>query len=117
MKLPDGPKISAILQLIKWIAQPFDYLDEYAKKYGDIYTVRLFGFPPLVFIANPQGIKEIFSADAKYFDSGRTNEILRPLFGDNSLLLMDGSAHKKERKLLMPPFHGEKVKSISRIYL
>ena len=111
MKLPDGPKIPAIFQLINWIARPFEYLDECAEKYGDIYTMRLFGFPPLVFIANPQGIQEIFSADAKYFDAGRTNDIVRPLLGDNSLLTMDGSRHKKERKLLMPPFHGETVKS------
>ncbi|MGF1489043.1 MAG: cytochrome P450 [Prochloraceae cyanobacterium] len=111
MKLPDGPKTPALFQLIKWIAQPCDYLEECSEKYGDIYTLRLFGFPPLVFISNPQGIQEIFSADAKYFDVGRTNNIARPLLGDNSLVIMDGSQHKRERKLLMPSFHGEKVKS------
>ncbi|MDJ0724897.1 MAG: cytochrome P450 [Prochloraceae cyanobacterium] len=111
MKLPDGPKTPSLFQLINWIARPFKYLEECAAKYGDIYTMRLFGFPPIVFVADPQLIKEIFSNDTKYFDVGRSNEIFRPLFGDNSILLMDGSRHKKERKLLMPPFHGEKVKS------
>ena len=110
MKLPDGPKLHPVFQLINWIARPFEYLEECAAKYGDIFTLRLFGFPPLVFIADPQGIKQIFTADAKYFDAGRTNGPARPLVGDNSLTLMDGSAHKQERKLLMPPFHGEKVK-------
>ena len=110
-KLPDGSKAPALFQLIKWIARPFEYLEECSKKYGDIFTMRLFGFPPLVFIANPQGIKDIFSADAQYFDVGRTNDLARPILGDNSLILMDGARHKRERKLLMPPFHGEKVKS------
>ncbi|MDJ0591213.1 MAG: cytochrome P450 [Pleurocapsa sp. MO_226.B13] len=109
--LPDGPKIPPLLQLIKWIAEPFEYFDDCGKRYGDIFTLRLFGFPPLVTIANPQGIQEIFSADARSFDVGRANEILRPFFGDNSLVLLDGDRHKREKKLLMPPFHGEKVKS------
>ncbi len=109
--LPEGPKIPPLLQLIKWIAEPFEYLDDCAKRYGDIFTVKVFGFPPLVFIANPQGIQEIFSADAKSFDVGNANEILRPFFGDRSLILLDGNRHKREKKLLMPPFHGEKIKS------
>ena len=110
-KLPDGSKTPALFQLINWIARPFEYLEEYTEKYGDIFTMRLFGFPPLVFIANPKGIKEIFSADAQSFDVGRTNDLARPILGDNSILLMDGTRHKRERKLLMPPFHGERVKS------
>ena len=67
MKLPDGPKIPSVLQLIKWIAEPFEYLDHCGKNYGDIFTLRILGFPPLVFIANPQGIQEIFTADTKSF--------------------------------------------------
>ncbi|MGK7914247.1 MAG: cytochrome P450 [Prochloraceae cyanobacterium] len=111
MKLPDGPKTLPLLQLIKWIGQPFEYLDNLAQYYGDIFTLRLFGFPPLVFISNPQGIQEIFGADPKSFDVGRANEIVSPVVGVNSLVLLDGDRHKRERKLLMPPFHGEKVKS------
>ena len=111
MKLPDGPKIPPLLQLIKWLGEPFKYLEDSGDRYGDIFTARLFVFPPSIFIANPQGIQEIFSADPTTFDVGRTNGLARPFFGDNSLILLDGDRHKKERKLLMPPFHGEKVKS------
>ena len=110
-KLPDGPKTPTLFQLINWIARPLDYLEECTDQYGDIFTMRLFGLPPLVFIGNPQGIEEIFTAGTKYFDVGRTNDLARPILGNNSLILMDGSRHKKERKLLMPSFHGEKVKS------
>ncbi len=109
--LPDGPKAPAFLQLINWIARPFEYLEECVEQYGDIFTLRLVGFPPLVFIANPEGIQQIFSNDAKCFDVGKTNDLARPILGNNSIVLMDGYQHKRERKLLMPPFHGEKVKS------
>lgn len=110
MKLPNGSKAPALIQLIQWIVKPLQYLDECEKRYGDIFTVRLLGFPPLVFVANPQGIQEIFSADVKKFDVGRTNYVVRPFFGDRSLILYDSDRHKQARKLLMPPFHGEKVK-------
>lgn len=109
--LPDGSKAPALIQLINWLIRPFEYLEECREKYGDIFTMRLLGLPPLVFIANPIGIKEIFSTDPKQFDVGRTNDLGRPILGNNSLIIMDGSRHKRERKLLMPPFHGEKVKS------
>lgn len=109
--LPDGPKAPGLFQLINWIARPLDYIEECVEKYGDVFTIRMFGFPTLVFIAHPQGIKEIFAADGQSFEVGSTNDIARPILGDNSLILMDGARHKRERKLLMPSFHGEKVKS------
>ena len=66
-------------------------------------------------LSAPQAISEIFATDAKQFDAGKNNEILTPLLGNNSLTLLDGARHKRERKMLMPPFHGEKVKSYGRI--
>jgi len=115
-QLPNGPKAPPLFQLLDWIARPFEYLDECTDKYGDIFTLRLLGFSPLVFIANPQGIKEIFNLDGQYFDAAHTNKNGggRLIMGDNSLILMDGARHERERKLLMPPFHGEKVKSYAR---
>lgn len=112
-QLPDGPKAPPLFQLLDWIARPYEYLDECSDKYGDIFTLRLLGFPPLVFIANPQGIREIFNFDGQYFNAAHINKNGggRLIMGDNSLILMDGVRHERERKLLMPPFHGEKVKS------
>ena len=111
MQPPNTIPLSALRQLANWIARPYDFLDDCAKNYGDIFTMRLVGFPPLVFLSDPQAIKEIFAIDTKQFDAGRSNEILVSLLGSNSLVLLDGDRHKQQRKLLMPPFHGEKVKS------
>lgn len=111
MKLPDGPKISPFLQSIKWVTEPYEFLDDCTKRYADLYTMRLLGFPPMVMVSNPKGIEEIFIADSQSFDAGSGNEYIRPLFGDNSVALLDGEPHKRERKLLMPPFHGKKIQS------
>ena len=109
--LPRPVALPKLKQLTNWIARPYDYLDECAKTYGDTFTMHLFGFEPLVFLSDPQAVKEIFSADAKCFEAGRSQELLRPVVGDNSLLLLDGERHQRDRKLLMPPFHGAKVKA------
>jgi cytochrome P450 family 110 len=107
MKLPQGSTSLKLLQSLAWIGTPLDYLDSCAKKYGDMFTARFVGFEPLVFINHPQAIQQIFSSDPKNFDSGRSNQLVKALLGDKSIILLDGDRHKRERKLLMPPFHGE----------
>jgi len=114
-QLPNGPQQPRILQLMQWIANPLRYLDTCAGEYGDVFTLRPASFNPLVFLSHPQAIQEIFSADAKHFDSGRANGIIRPLVGEHSLLLLDGAAHQRQRRLLMPPFHGERMHSYSQL--
>jgi cytochrome P450 family 110 len=114
-KLPDGPKLPRLLQLIQWIADPLSRLDAYSQRYGDMFTLRLTSFAPFVFISHPQAIQEIFTADPKQFDSGRTNGIIKSLVGEHSLLLLDGNIHASQRRLMMPPFHGERMQSYSQI--
>lgn len=70
--------------------------------------MRLSGLGSVVVIGNPQAVEEIFSKDSQ-FDVGRANALAQPLVGRNSLMLMDGARHRRERKLLMPPFHGERL--------
>ncbi|HEY9667415.1 MAG TPA: cytochrome P450 [Coleofasciculaceae cyanobacterium] len=115
MKLPDGPKTSPGLQLIQWIANPFGFMDECAQHYGDTFTVRLSGLPPLVFFSNPKAIQKIFTADIHQFDVGRANRLIQPLVGENSLLLLDGTRHASQRRLMMPPFHGERMRTYAQL--
>jgi cytochrome P450 len=114
-KLPDGSQQPDWWQLLQWIADPFGYMDTCARAYGDTFTARLGDLLPIVFFSHPQAIQEIFSADANLFDAGRANEIVRPLVGDNSVLLLDGTRHASQRRLLMPPFHGERMRNYGRL--
>ncbi|MBW4638095.1 MAG: cytochrome P450 [Gloeocapsa sp. UFS-A4-WI-NPMV-4B04] len=115
MTLPDGPKTLPFLQLIQWIANPLALLETSRQRYGDPFTLRLGSFAPLVFFSNPQAIQEIFTAQPNQFDTGRANGILRPLVGDQSLLLLDGDRHQQKRRLLTPPFHGDRMKSYGQL--
>jgi len=75
--------------------------------------VQLGGLGSFVLISNPQAIQEIFNQDSK-FDVGRGNRLAEPLLGQNSLMLLDGDRHRRERKLLMPPLHGERLQTYAK---
>lgn len=68
----------------------------------------------MVFTADPEGIKDIFTADPDTFTPFGTVP-LEPFVGPNSMLLISGARHRRERKLLMPPFHGERMRAYARI--
>ncbi|WP_445245462.1 cytochrome P450 [Microcoleus sp. OTE_8_concoct_300] len=114
-KLLDGPKGAIFVQTVRGILNPLYDLDSNYQRYGDIYIAQSSIFPPQVIISNPQAIQEIFTADSKLFKSGTANNITLPLVGSNSLLLLDGDRHLQQRKLLMPPFHGERMKAYGQI--
>ncbi|MDJ0730382.1 MAG: cytochrome P450 [Crocosphaera sp.] len=113
-QLPDGPKSSPLWQLIRWIQDPLVFQQECVGRYGDIFTLNVQGFTSFVVIGNPLGIQEIFSQNPDNFDIGRANKIAEPLFGTNSLFVYDGKHHQKERKLLMPPFHGQSLQNYAQ---
>ncbi|TAG71349.1 MAG: cytochrome P450 [Oscillatoriales cyanobacterium] len=114
-KLLDGPKQGRFVQTVRGILNPLYYLEKNYKTYGDIFTTQFSNFPPQVVISNPQAIQEIFTADSKFFESGTGNQVTLPLVGPNSLLLLDGDQHLQQRKLLMPPLHGERMKAYGEI--
>ncbi|MBD2440105.1 cytochrome P450 [Nostoc sp. FACHB-110] len=109
--LPDGPKLPYWRRLIKFIAQPIEYVEDFAKVYGDNFTIWSNRENQLVYFSHPQALEEIFTADPSYFETGRGNQSLRFLLGDNSLILLDGDRHQRQRQLLTPPFHGERMRA------
>lgn len=109
MGLPHGPRTPQMVQMIEWIARPLSYMESCAQRYGDPFTAR-FGAFPIIFVSNPQAIQAIFAVDQAHFDAGRANSVLQPILGDHSLILLDGAQHQRQRRLLTPPFHGERMR-------
>lgn len=115
MKLPDGPQTPPALQLIQWIARPLNYMDTCAQRYGDSFTVRLGNVFEAVFLSNPQAIQQIFTTDPGLFDTSRNNGLLQPILGNQSLIMVDGDRHERQRRLLMPPFHGDRMRAYGQL--
>ena len=81
-----------------------------ARRYGDPFTIQFSGLGKYVMFSDPEALREIFTGNPMIFFSGEANAFLRPFIGDNSLLLLDGERHLEERRLLLPPFHGERMR-------
>jgi len=111
MPLPPGPRTPTPLVTWNWLRRPYPYLDELRAKFGEVFTIRLLGLPPLVFFSNPDAVREVFTDDGETLAAGQFNQSLAPLLGETSVLMADGKAHIRKRKLLLPPFHGERMQA------
>ncbi|MEH1890889.1 MAG: cytochrome P450 [Nostoc sp.] len=113
MKILENIRTPALLQTLQLIAQPTKSLENYATKYGDIFTVRVMGLksPPIVFFSHPQAISDCFAIPAHKLDFKKATHVFKPLFGENSLVFQEGRSHQQQRQLLLPAFHGDNLKS------
>lgn len=84
------------------------------RKVGDIFTIRAPGIGNITFAAHPEMVKAIFKAPQDVFDAINPT-FYEPILGRHSLLLLNGCAHKEERKLLSSPFHGKCMRSFFQI--
>lgn len=109
--LPPGPRSPRAVQTIGWGVRPLPFLQRCHARYGDIFTVRIAHEGQWVILAHPDMVKQVFTGDPAVFHAGEANVVLRPLVGSNSVLQLDGRAHMAQRKLLLPPFHGERMQS------
>lgn len=110
--LPPGPAAPAIIQTLRWARNPFAWTKEYMRRYGTCFTTHMLGQPPTVHFAEPEAIRDIFSGDAEVFASGEgVAPLLEPILGRHSLLVLDGAHHMRERRLMLPPFHGERMQA------
>ncbi len=109
--LPPGPRWPRAAQTAAWGLRPIETVKHCRERYGDLFTLRMMGLGDMVFVADPELIKQVFTGDREVFHAGEANSAMEPVLGPHSLLLLDGQRHLHERKLLLPPFHGEAVRA------
>ncbi len=117
MTLPPGPQLPGLLQTLQIIHQPLAFLDRCSRRYGSIFTLRVLGMqsPPVVFVSQPEAIQSLFTTLAPRLQLGQITHVFRPLTGSSSLIMLDGSAHQRQRQLLMPPLHGERLSTYAHL--
>ena len=110
--LPPGPRAPAVLQTLEWIARPARFLERCRDRHGDPFTIRiLWADAPLVMVSDPEEVKRLFRGDPDVLHAGESASHLRLVAGPNSILLLDGPEHLRQRKLLLPPFHGQRMQA------
>lgn len=90
-------------------------MQECREKHGDSFSLRFLGFErPMVLISDPAAIKALYMERANGLPPGR-NIVLEPILGSRSVLLLEGADHLARRKLMLPPFHGERMRAYESI--
>ncbi len=109
--LPPGSRAPALVQGIRYLREPLGFLTRFQARYGDIFTVNFPFFGRVVYVASPELVKEVFTGSPALFHAGEANAtLLEPVLGPSSILTLDDEPHMRQRKLLLPPFHGERVR-------
>ena len=89
-------------------------MDDAQRRYGDMFTLRIAHEGTWVFLSHPDAVKQVFTGDPRLLHAGEANVVLLPVLGSNSVLLLDDDAHMAQRKLMLPPFHGERMRGYER---
>ena len=109
--LPPGPDWSVLKSTQRWWRRPLQTLDQCHARYGDIFSYRMAHEGTWVFVSDPEAIKQVFTGDPRLLHAGEANIVLLPVLGEHSVLLLDEPAHMKERKLMLPSFHGKRMQA------
>jgi cytochrome P450 len=111
-QLPPGPESSPEQQAIGFGTDPIGFFADVRDGYGDIFTLSFPGLGQLVYLTDSAYVREIFNGDPGLFEAGEATEIaLGHALGPNSVFMLDGERHMELRKLLLPMFHIESVRS------
>ena len=107
---PEVP-LPRIVQTARFMARPVPFFEYWRRRLGEIFAARLFGPGDVVFASDPESMKRLFSADRVNTIAPGRNIVLRPLLGRQSLLLQEGEEHLRRRRVMLPPFHGERMRA------
>ena len=113
--LPPGPGEPPVLQTLRWLARPIAFLEACRRRYGDVFSVRFLGFQtPMVMVSDPEAVRALYSERSHGMPPGRRLS-LEPIVGARSVLLLEGAEHLSRRRLMLPPFHGDRMRAYEPI--
>ncbi|HEY0516367.1 MAG TPA: cytochrome P450 [Solirubrobacteraceae bacterium] len=109
--LPPGPRLPSELQALRWALRPLEFMDACYARYGETFTLRVRRTRPWVFLTNPQHVKQVFTTEPAAVGAAadEANPLLGPLLGASSVMLLDEPHHMRDRRRLLPSFHGERM--------
>jgi cytochrome P450 family 135 len=114
--LPRGPRLPPMAQTLLWALAPTWLLDQCARRYGDEFTLT---FGPsgrrLVLIGDPEAVKAVFTAPPQIAPSAAKDSPIAPIMGAHSVITLTGPEHMRQRKLLLAPFHGERMREYEQV--
>jgi cytochrome P450 len=115
ISVPPGPRRPAVAQTAQWVYRPIEFMERNRRRFGPCFRARLGPLRNVIFISDPALVKAVLTGDPDLLRTGDINGIFRPIIGEHSILVLDGPRHMEERRLLLPPFHGESLEGFHSV--
>lgn len=115
--MPHTPPVmsgSMVVRTLRFTLNPDGFFAAAHRRYGDMFTMRVLG-QHWVAVAHPDAVKELLAYGPEEVDSGAANQSLSPMLGTRNLLLLDGEEHLHRRRIVLPPFHGERMRAYEQL--
>jgi len=106
--LPPGPRSPLPWQTLGMLTRQRPYLERLRRRYGNLFTMKVLVYGRVVFVAEPALAKQVFTAPPEVLHAG-DHSPLRRVLGRHSLLAIDEDRHLEQRRLLLPPFKGQRL--------
>ncbi len=110
--LSPGPKSPAWWQLLRFAGDPLRLLDACHRRYGDAFTLNVAGNGLFVMLSDPEAVREVFRGDPEVLHSGEANTLFTATVGRHSILVLDEAPHARQRRVLLPPLKGERMRAL-----
>jgi cytochrome P450 family 135 len=114
--LPRGPRLSSLALTLAWSIAPTWVMDQCARRLGDTFTITFWpSARKLVIISDPAAVKTVFTAPPEVAPSAAGSSPIASIMGPSSVITLTGPEHMRQRKLLLPPFHGERMREYADV--
>jgi cytochrome P450 len=113
--LPAGPRWPAVGQTLAWTVAPLWMLDRCAARYGKAFTLTFAPGGRTVVVSDPEAVKAVFTAPPELVPSATGLSLIAPSLGPSSVITLTGPEHLRQRRLLSPPFHGERMRAYEQV--
>jgi cytochrome P450 family 135 len=113
--LPPGPRLPRVLQTAGFMFAGPRFLEACRRRYGEAVTFSTLFDSRFVMLFEPSLVKELFQGSSEQLHAGEANALLGPILGERSVLLLDGAEHLRQRKLMLPPFHGRRMQAYADV--
>lgn len=106
---PPGPRVPRHLLGAAYVLREHDLLRRCRRRYGPVFSLNAWPVGLMILLADPAEVKRIFTGDPQVLHAGEGNAVALPVAGAQSILMVDDEHHLRRRKLMLPPFHGERL--------
>jgi cytochrome P450 len=113
--MPPGPRLPRLVQTLGFVFFPVPFIESCRRRYGNVVTMGTLFDPRFVMVFDPESVKQLFRGSPEQLRAGEANAPLGPILGERSVLLLDGAEHLRHRRLMLPSFHGERMRAYETV--